>query len=154
MKLLFNETNSDSQEVAAALIEAIPLLSNSVRGQMRSLRTPGLSIPQFRVLVFLRRNQDASLSQVAGHIDLKLPTASKLVDTLVARKLVIRKENGTDRRYLRLRLNVNGIRELDKTRFAAQNKLAEIVDVLSSEQKTQAVQTLQALRSLFKSGSI
>jgi hypothetical protein len=44
-------------------------------------------MPQFRTLAVIDRNANASLSDVTEHIGLTLPSMSKLVDGLVARKL-------------------------------------------------------------------
>ena len=130
-------------------MEAVPVIANRIRAEMRSLRMPGLSVPQFRILMFLFRHQDASLSQVAEHIDLKLPTSSKLVDILVERKLVIRNENGKDRRCLRLRLSSDGLKELTKIRKVTQNRFSELLASITPEQQAQIIETLQTLRPLF-----
>ena len=49
---------------------------------------------QFRTLAFVDANQGASLSEVAGHIGLGLPSMSKLVDALVNRELLTRDVHG------------------------------------------------------------
>jgi DNA-binding MarR family transcriptional regulator len=149
MKPLPDEINILPANVSAMLMDVVPLIANRIRTEMRSLRLPGLSVPQFCVLTFLFRHQDASLSQVSEHIGLKLPSTSKLIDALTERKLVIRNENGEDRRYLSLKLSSNGIKELTRIRKMTQNRFSAILTTLTKEQQAQVIETLETLRPLF-----
>ena len=76
--------------------------------EMRSHRGHDLSIPQFRTLTFVNRNPEISLSHLADHLGLTLPSTSKLVDGLVNQKIIIRHELKEDRRRLMLALTKNG----------------------------------------------
>ena len=68
--------------------DTVPLIMRTLRHEIRSRRPSDLSVPQFRVLAFLRGNEGSALSDVANHIGLMRPTMSKMVDTLVRRDLV------------------------------------------------------------------
>jgi DNA-binding MarR family transcriptional regulator len=157
MKLLNSDTNKiisppQVTDNAALLMDVIPLIMNRIRTEMRSRRTPGLSIPQFRTLIYLYRYENASLSQVSEHIGLKLPTSSKIVDALVIRKLIIRNESPDDRRCIRLRLSSIGRDELLRARNITESKLTEILSVLSADQQSEISVTIQTLQSLFVTG--
>ena len=52
----------------------------------------------------LRRAQPLSLKEVAEHLGISLPAASRVVDPLVQRRLVERHEDAEDRRVKRVRL--------------------------------------------------
>jgi len=67
-------------ECARQVLETVPLVMRTVRAEMRRRRTADLSVPQFRTLNFLNRQAGASLSQVAEHIGLTLPSMSLLVE--------------------------------------------------------------------------
>ena len=56
----------------------------------------------------LNRNQGASLSEVAEHVGLTLPSVSKMVDGLVTRGLLTRATDPGDRRRLTLSLTPAG----------------------------------------------
>jgi DNA-binding MarR family transcriptional regulator len=114
---------------------------------------PGLSIPQLHTLIFLYRHKDVTLSQVAGRIGLKLPSTSKLVDSLVERKLVIRRASTDDRRYIRLKLSSSGLAELVRARRSTGAIMAKKMAVLTPEQQDRIVTVLQDLRPLFTTGS-
>jgi len=153
MKQFQNEINSLSTSVqaepAALIMDVIPLIMSYIRSEMRSRRMPGLSIPQFRSLIYLYRHEDASLSQVSEHVGLKLPSTSKMIDALVERKLVIRKTSATDRRFVKLKLSATGEAELAKARRSTETQLAEILSALTPEQQDNIIASLEELRSLF-----
>ena len=136
-------------ESAALLMEVVPRVMRLIRTEMRSHRTPGLSVPQFRTLTYLYRHEGASLSEVAEHIGLKLPSTSRNIDALVARKLVIRRSLARDRRYISLRLSANGLAELRRTRRITEARLAEALAVLLPEQQASVVEALKWLGQVF-----
>ena len=105
MKSFYKETNISetglSPDIASLLMEVVPAVMSYIRAEIRKRRMPGLSVPHFRALIFVHHHQDASLSQVAEHMGLKLPSASKIVDVLTARKLMVRRHSKEDRRLMR-----------------------------------------------------
>ena len=78
---------------ARELMDTAPKIMQAIRVEMRRGRGSDISIPQFRSLAFIQRNPDSSLSNLAEHLGLTLPSVSKLVDGLVKQKLVIRQES-------------------------------------------------------------
>ena len=89
------------EECARQVLEAVPLVMLAIRTEMRRHRGSDLSVPQFRVLVYLNRHAGASLSDIAEHMGLTLPSMSKMIDGLVLRGLVLRRTNPADRRRVR-----------------------------------------------------
>jgi len=135
--------------LATTVMDTIPLIMRYIRMEMRSRRAPGLSIPQFRTLVFLNRNEGVSLSEVANHIGLTLPSASKIINALVARKLVIRSELLKDRRYNSLKLSKLGCNALIKAQRGTASSLAEKLIALSPSQQEMVEETMRTLGSIF-----
>ena len=132
------------------VLETVPLVMRTVRAEMRRHRTADLSVPQFRTLNFLHRQAGASLSQVAEHIGLTLPSVSLLVDGLVERKLILRNTSAADRRRVTLTLTAHGQSVLDAAHGATQAALAEKLAALSTKDRIIVVQAMQALRPLFE----
>jgi DNA-binding MarR family transcriptional regulator len=153
MKQLPMETDSPvihpGTTVAALLMEVVPAVMRYIRSEMRSRRMRGLSIPQFRTLVFLRRNEGASLSEVAYHIGLTLPSASKIVEVLVTRKLVTRSELHNDRRYSSLKLTRLGQTTLLQAQRGTEASLAERLEALSPAQQETVMEAMRALGAIF-----
>ncbi len=84
-----------------------------IRSEMRSHRAPGLSIPQFRALVYIHRNSDVSLGGVAEHLGLTPATTSTLVDGLTRRALLLRSASREDRRRATLTLTPGGRKAME-----------------------------------------
>lgn len=141
------------EECAREMLEVVPMIMRAIRSQMRSHRMRDLSVPQFRTLAFLGRYQGASLSDLAEHIGLSRPSASKLIDGLVARGLVSRKGSSVDRRRVRLALTNRGRATLRAARAAAQADLANRMAALPSGEQATVGQAMRTLRSLFAPGA-
>jgi DNA-binding MarR family transcriptional regulator len=137
-------------ECARQVLETVPLVMRTVRAEMRRRRTADLSVPQFRTLNFLNRQAGASLSQVAEHIGLTLPSMSLLVEGLVERKLILRNTHAADRRRVTLTLTARGQSVLEAAHGATQAALAEKLAALSAQDRTIIVQAMQTLRSIFE----
>ena len=134
---------------AQEILEVVPLVMRTIRAEMRRHRAVDLSVPQFRTLAFIDRKADASLSDVAEHIGLTLPSMSKIVDGLVSRKLVTRQTAPEDRRRMTLALTARGQTALQSTRAATRACLAEDLMALSDRQRETIAQALEILRPVF-----
>lgn len=134
---------------AQALMDTTPQIIQSIRVEMRRGRGPDLSIPQFRTLRFIQRNPDSSLSDLAEHLGLTLPSASKLVDGLVKQKLLTRKESAEDRRRLTLMLTQTGTSIVDSARASARTHLTDKLKHLSDEDLETISQAMLILHPIF-----
>src|SRR4051812_32248907 len=105
----------------------------TIRTEMRRSRTPDLSVPQFRVLAFLSLHPGASLLQVADHIGITPPSASKIVEGLVGRKLLKRESSRRDRRHVELDLSPSGKRKLEYVASEATTCLAALLYPLNEK---------------------
>ena len=147
---LFPAPQDEAAQAAAELMEAMPVIMQFVRAEMRSQREPTLSVPQFRALAFLSRNPNASLSDLSEHIGITKATASPMVERLVQRRLVDRQADPTERRQIMLKLTPEGSARLDEMRDRTRQKLAERLDALTSDELVQVSAGLMILGRLFK----
>jgi DNA-binding MarR family transcriptional regulator len=134
---------------ARRLLEAVPLVMRTIRFEMRSHRAPDLSVPQFRALGFIDRYPGASLSDVAEHLGLTLPSVSTLIDGLTSRRLASRRENPGDRRCKVLMLTAAGRDMLAAARSATQARLAARLSKLSQGDRRAIAQAMELLRRAF-----
>ncbi len=137
------------RQTAALVVDNIPLLMRLLRTKFREKRAGELSMAQFRTLAFVDTNQGASLSDVANHIGLALPSMSKLVDALVKRNLLTRDMHGTDRRRICLALTAEGKQELDEAYQHTQAFFAEKFAELSAAKRTQIAESINIMKQLF-----
>jgi DNA-binding MarR family transcriptional regulator len=131
------------------VLDVVPVVMQALRAEMRRHRA-GLSVPQFRSLAFVRRYPRASLSAVAEHVGLALPSMSKLIDSLVQRKLINRATGARDRRRVTLELTARGSAWLEAARQAAQAGLAERLSTLNPLQRRRLGDALRNLHSVFR----
>ena len=137
------------RETANEILEVVPAVMRTVRAKMRESGARNLSVPQFRALGFIARNQRASLSDVAEHIGLTLPSMSKLMDGLVERKLVVRASHPADRRRITLELTGSGRTLWQSARRATQASLAERLSALDESECAAVVRAMRILHPLF-----
>ena len=64
--------NLPPRDCAAELLEVVPLMMRVIRAKVRAHSSPELSVPQFRALAFLGRNEGAMLGDVATFLVLTL----------------------------------------------------------------------------------
>jgi len=138
-----------SDQCASEVLETVPLVMRSVRSELRKHRGSDLSVPQFRTLFYVSRHEGTSLSAVADHVGLTLPSMSRIVDMLVARKLVTRTTHHGDRRRMTLTLTNQGRATLRSARKVTESYLGDLFEALSSENRATLVEAMQILRPIF-----
>ncbi len=151
MKPLADDSNRmySADECAALVAEVVPLVMRTIRAEMRGHRSPDLSVPQFRTLLFLRRQPGVSISDVAEHIGLTLPSVSKMVDRLVTRGLVMRHSAPGDRRRICLELTPLGAATLEATTRTTRERLSVRLAALAPETRAVVVQAMHSLQMVF-----
>jgi DNA-binding MarR family transcriptional regulator len=78
--------------------------------QMELLLKPiGLDVPRWRVLMTLRNNTTLSVSEIAGHAIVKLPTMTKIVQRMQADGLVECSQSDLDGRVTEVALTDAGL---------------------------------------------
>ncbi len=138
-----------TEECARELLEVVPLVMRDIRAQMRSRRTPDITVPQFRTLAFVDRNAGSSLSDVANHMGLALPSMSKLADDLLKKGLITREEQPADRRRVKLAVTSRGLSILETSRKGTLASLSEKLAGISADDKAAIAEVMQTLRSVF-----
>jgi len=108
-----------AQKCAERLLNLAPKMMQTLRVEMRAGRPPELTVPQFRTLVFYDNHPGGTLSEAADHLGLGMPSASKVVETLVMRRLLQRAPNAQDRRRVDIALTPAGADVLARSRGEA-----------------------------------
>ena len=109
-------------------------------------------MPKFRVLIFLNRHEGASLSEIAEHLGLALPSMSKMIDGLVARNMVIRQMDPGDRRRVTLAPTALGRAAMQSALEATAARLAERLAALPASGRRTIIEAMQILASIFECG--
>ena len=136
-------------DCAHEILEVIPLVMRVIRSEMRQRRAEGLTVPQFRALLYVDRMPGTSLSEVAEYLGLTLPSTSALVDGLVTRELLLRQSDRQDRRRMTLNLTPEGKSQLEIAQEGTQRQLVERISGLSDAERSKIVEVMRLLRPLF-----
>ena len=112
---------TSAEELAADLLELWRhVLSSGHTDAYAIFEELDLTLTQVKALSALVRSE-LTVKELAEHLGLSLPGASRAVDALVARDLLHRREDPDDRRQKRLRATDAGrdvLRRLDEARLA------------------------------------
>jgi DNA-binding MarR family transcriptional regulator len=109
----------------------------------------GLSLPQFRALVLVDRQPEASLSEIAEQCTASLPTTSRLIAGLVAKGLVTRKGCSDDRRQLELAITRHGRGVLDAAWMGVLQHMEEELDPFTDPERKVIYDAMKLLQKKF-----
>jgi long-chain acyl-CoA synthetase len=107
-----------------------------------ALGTVDLTLPQFRVLGILAEGSSAA-SGLADRLAVQRPSITALIDGLVARGLVDRRQEEDDRRKVALRLTKDGERILDEADRAVDDYIASLAGYLPTKEEAMALRSLE-----------
>jgi DNA-binding MarR family transcriptional regulator len=134
---------------ARELLAAAPAVMRFIRREMRRHRQAGLTVPQFRALIFVSHTDGASVSAVAEHLGLSVPAASRMVTVLVKRGLMKRQSPSHDRRRVSLSLTRRGDAAFRKAHAATRVALARSLDVLPPKELSRIRRAMRAVGRVF-----
>jgi len=143
--------NRAAESCAREVLETVPAVMRFIRDQVRRRHAGGLSLPQFRALIFLNRVKNPSLSVVAGHLGLSLPAMSRLINGLVTDGLVKRQAVSTNRRQVALTLTIRGLATLEKVRGEIRLRLADSLAILPATEQKIVRRAMRVLHRVFDS---
>ena len=136
------------QETSKKLLELIPRAMRFIRSEMRQYAKGQLTVPQFRILIRLNKNPQTH-KEVAEWIGVTPATLTRIVDTLVKRKLVTRKIGSQDRRQTYLAPTLTGKALAEKYLERMNKLLKERVNALSAVDKTKLKEGLRIFSLIF-----
>ncbi|MEA5448701.1 MarR family transcriptional regulator [Leptolyngbya sp. CCNP1308] len=143
-----------STQCAADIMTAVPAVTRFLRAGIRRHGKPHLSLSQLRVLYFLRRRSQSSLSEVADYLDVTRPTMSAMVERLVQRGLVNRISDPVERRRIILTLTAEGTVEMERVYDATLQTVADRLEGLSEAQLQQVKAGLAVLTNIFEEPAV
>ncbi|HVB92337.1 MAG TPA: MarR family transcriptional regulator [Acidimicrobiales bacterium] len=101
-----------------------------------------LTLPQYRVLGILAEGS-AAASGLADRLAVRPPSITAVIDGLVARGLVERKQEDSDRRKIALRLTAEGVRTVAEADRSVDEYLASIAGCLPGRDQATALRSLE-----------
>lgn len=128
-------------------MDVIPLVMRTVAFELR--RTEHVLVtPHFRLLLMLKHHA-FTLSELAEHQSVSLPTMSNTVSILEERGWVTRTRSEEDRRKVRIDLCPAGHAVLDEVRQQAEARVTELLEHLSQPERKTLFAAFSILRGAF-----
>jgi DNA-binding MarR family transcriptional regulator len=137
----------DTSVVARQILEVIPLVMRTVASELRRSE-PVLAAPHFRLLWMLSR-RPFTLSELADHQSVSLPTISNSISLLEERGWVRRSRLDGDRRKVLIELNVAGRVVFEEVQQHAEAHVNELLSSLNEVDKNTLLAGLSILRTTF-----
>ncbi|MFN8432730.1 MAG: MarR family transcriptional regulator [Anaerolineales bacterium] len=137
---------SDSVQFSQSLRQWVDIfMHHSMRGWHHFVKSTGLTMPQFSILMQLHYKGRIGMSEVSEQFGVSAAAASQLVDKLVQAGFMERAEDPSDRRAKLIQLSPNG-KKLIETGISERYRWMDgLTSKLSADDKAKVVDALQVL---------
>jgi len=132
-------------DCASRVLATVPPLMQEIRAQMREAAPAGISVPQFRMLIFARNHGGASVTDVASHLGVTVPTASVAVDRLVRQGLLRAPVTPDNRRRRSIAVTPAGARLVEQALARTTGAFADRLAAMSDDEFALVQQALALL---------
>jgi DNA-binding MarR family transcriptional regulator len=133
-------------DCAAAVLDTVPAVMDTLRQAMRRHVGDEMSVPQFRGLNFVAKHPACSIGEVAAFLGVTMPTASAMVERMTRAGLVETRADAADRRRSPLHITTAGSAQLRRIRSGAHEDLTQALAACSPEELATLEAGLQLIR--------
>jgi DNA-binding MarR family transcriptional regulator len=134
------------QEPERGLYQLLDVFMNhSMRSWNNFVRSRGLSIPQFSILMQLYYQNVFSISEISDRFGISVPAASQLVEKLVQAGYLDRSEDPKDRRARVLSLSSKGQSLIEQGFKSRYRWIDELIGKLSVNEQAKVIKALRIL---------
>lgn len=134
--------NQNTNELADTIFQVFRLL----KGQMSfNNDITYLSILQIHAIIFLHQKENASMSDIAEHFKIELPSATSLVEKLYKKNLIVRNEDEKDRRLVVISLSEEGKKLVKQAMSDRRKKLEKMLEYFTEKERSELLNILQKL---------
>jgi DNA-binding MarR family transcriptional regulator len=139
-------TKQKNESIIANIAElTFRLLTKCQEKEAQYAEENKISVAHFRCIRHLYQNDNTTMTQLAEYMNITTSRLSIIIDELVQKKMVLRQENITDRRYYNVKLSAKG-KTVAKKLY--ENYIKLHADIFSSIAETQYETIAQSLKSL------
>ncbi len=119
--------------------------TRSIRAWTRYVKSTGLSMPQFGILMNLHYRHSCGVSDISDRMDISAAAASQLVEKLVQSGLLERAEDPSDRRAKLLTLSAQGQALIESGLEARSSWVDDLTAALTPDEYESVAAALGAL---------
>lgn len=135
-----------ADEINNQILEAMFKLARDLKGSIsESFEHSHLTMLQCQALECVKKKAGAHMGDIASHFATTMPTATALVDKLIAAKLVKRENDIKDRRVVKISLTKSGEKLLIEVKKQRANKMKKLLAYLPKQDKLELLRILSVL---------
>ena len=149
MKQFHDETDA-LPAAADAVIQSSWRVIRLVRGAIERGQATDLTMTELHALAFMASAPGASLSEVAAHLGLRMPTTSKVVEGLVQQGRVARKIVPDNRRKVALHVTAAGRKVMTSAARPGVAAVAELLAQLSVQERRSVEKAMALLQPIMQ----
>jgi DNA-binding MarR family transcriptional regulator len=128
------------------LVELLDRLDRAVATALSPVTSAqGVSRDGWRVLLMLARGGGRSMGEIAAHTALPAPTATRVVDRLVAERLAYRNTDPLDRRRVLVHLSAGGRAVVERVCGTVERRAGEAIGAVRAPERAHLATLLEAL---------
>ncbi|MGB7873209.1 MAG: MarR family transcriptional regulator [Anaerolineales bacterium] len=117
----------------------------SMRDSARFVKASGFSMPQFFLLMQVRRHEHCGISDLSDNLEITNAATSQLVDKLVQANLLVRTENPNDRRAKQVSLSPAGEAFIGSAIAERSRWVDDLAAVLNTDEQQKVAEALEIL---------
>ena len=138
-------------QLNSQLIEGIFTLTRMMKEHMHSKSDlVHLSMVQVQAMIFLKKQPESTMNEIASHFHIELPSATSLVNKLVKAKLAKRVTDKKDRRIVRVTLTAHGKQLLEEAMKERSEKMRQLLSHLDTTEKEHLLKITDKLIATIK----
>ena len=107
--------------------------------------TAKLTLPQLQALFYLHSQKSVQMKDISAYFHVEMPTATSLLDKLVATDLVKRQNDIKDRRVVHVLLTDKGQKVVAKSIAKRNERIAKMLSLVSRKDKENLLSILQRI---------
>jgi DNA-binding MarR family transcriptional regulator len=132
-----------AEEINEQIIETLFKIARNLKGNARNdFEHSHLTMLQCQALECIKKKKNAHMADIASHFATSMPTATALIDKLIAAKLVKRENDVKDRRVVKIFMTKVGDKLLHQVIKRKSEKVGKVLSYLSKQDKLELLRIL------------
>jgi MarR family 2-MHQ and catechol resistance regulon transcriptional repressor len=132
-----------AEEINEQIIETLFKIAKNLKGNIHNdFEHSHLTMLQCQALECVKKKKNAHMADIASHFATSMPTATALIDKLIAAKLVKRENDAKDRRVVKIFMTKVGDKLLHQVIKRKSEKVGKVLSYLSEQDKLELLRIL------------
>lgn len=137
----------DDKQLNDEILELMFSIGRLMKDEMKfSSQAANLSLLQIQVLMFIGKQKEAQMKDLASNFTITLPTATSLVDNLIKAGMIVRERSTEDRRVVTVKLSSQGKKLLAKATADRNKKMNTMLSYLPHKERKDLFKVLTSLK--------